>query len=80
MKPQTGSGRLFFLYNLLKENAQEVPARWRGLLHTGKDYAQGQPRYTLLKKEKRNLITNETIVQYDRLTPKDTKSIKGGIL
>lgn len=47
---------------------------------TGKDYTQGQPRYTLLKKEKRNLITNEAIVQYDRLTPKDTKSIKGGIL
>lgn len=39
----------------------------------GKDYAEGQPRYTLLKKEKRNLITDETIVQYDRLTPKETK-------
>lgn len=40
---------------------------------TGKDYAEGQPRYTLLKKEKHNLITGETIIQYDRLTPKDTK-------
>lgn len=37
----------------------------------GTDYAEGQPRYTLLKKEKRNIITNEIIVQYDRLTPKN---------
>lgn len=35
-----------------------------------KDYTEGQPRYTLLKKEKRNILTDETIVQYDRLTPK----------
>ncbi len=35
---------------------------------SGKDYAEGQPRYTLLKKEKRNLITGETFIQYDRLT------------
>ncbi len=35
------------------------------------DYAQGQPRYTLLKKEKRNMLSGETIIQYDRLTPKD---------
>lgn len=40
----------------------------------GKDYTEGQPRYTLLKKEKRNTLTNETIVQYDRLTPKETKT------
>ncbi len=36
-----------------------------------KDYTQGQPRYTLLKKEKLNIIFGETIIQYDRLTPKD---------
>ena len=35
---------------------------------TFKDYAQGQPRYTLLKKEKHNMITGEIVVQYDRLT------------
>lgn len=35
-----------------------------------KDYAKGQPRYTLLKKEKINLQTGESIIQYDRLTPK----------
>ncbi|MEZ3437027.1 MAG: hypothetical protein K1W34_20960 [Lachnospiraceae bacterium] len=35
-----------------------------------KDYAQGQPRYTLLKKEKMNLNTGEIILQYDRLTSK----------
>lgn len=33
-----------------------------------KDYTEGQPRYTLLKKEKRNLLTGEVIVQYDRMT------------
>lgn len=37
---------------------------------TGKDYTVGQPKYTLLQKEKCNLITGETIVQYDRLSPK----------
>lgn len=31
---------------------------------------KGQPRYTLLRKEKRNLETGDVIVQYDRLTPK----------
>ena len=40
---------------------------------TSRDYAQGQPRYTLLKKEKYNMITGETIVQYDRLSPKVSK-------
>ena len=29
-----------------------------------KDYAQGQPRYTLLKKEKINIVTGEFTVQY----------------
>ena len=32
-----------------------------------------QPRYTLLRKEKRNLETGDVIVQYDRLTPKQPK-------
>ena len=40
---------------------------------TEKDYAKGQPRYTLLKKEKINLYTGKTIVQYERLMPKATK-------
>lgn len=46
---------------------------------TEKDYAEGQPRYTLLKKEKINLQTGESIVQYDRLTPKpkETKKEEG---
>lgn len=35
-----------------------------------KDYTEGQPRFTMLYKEKINLITGETIVQYDQLTPK----------
>lgn len=38
-----------------------------------KDYTEGQPRYTLLKKEKRNQTTNEIIVQYDRLTMRGAK-------
>ena len=33
-----------------------------------KDYTEGQPRYTLLKKEKRNLITGETEIQFDRFS------------
>lgn len=39
-----------------------------------KDYAEGQPRYTLLKKEKINLQTGESMIQYDRLTPKPKES------
>lgn len=35
-----------------------------------KDYTEGQPRYTMLYKEKRNMATGEIAVQYDRLTPK----------
>lgn len=35
-----------------------------------KDYAEGQPRYILLKKEKLNLQTGDTIIQYDRLAPR----------
>lgn len=42
-----------------------------------KDYAQGQPQYTLLKKEKINLNTGEVIIQYDRLTPKEIKKVEG---
>ena len=36
-----------------------------------KTYTVGQPKYTLLQKEKCNLITGETIVQYDRLFMKN---------
>ena len=38
-----------------------------------KDYAQSQPRYTLLKKEKINIVTGEVTVQYGRLTPKTSR-------
>ena len=34
------------------------------------DYTSGQPRYTLLKKEKVNTLTGTVTIQYDRLTPK----------
>lgn len=34
------------------------------------DYTSGQPRYTLLKKEKINTLTGAVTIQYDRLTPK----------
>lgn len=37
---------------------------------TGKDYAKGQERFTLLYKEKINLMTGESIVQYDKMAPK----------
>ena len=36
-----------------------------------KDYAQEQPRYTLLKKEKINRNTGEITIQCDRLSPKE---------
>lgn len=36
-----------------------------------KDYTEGQSRYTMLYKEKRNMATGEIAVQYDRLTPKN---------
>jgi len=32
------------------------------------DYTKGQPQYTLLKKEKRNLLTGEITVQYNRFS------------
>lgn len=44
---------------------------------SSKDYTEGQPRYTMLYKEKINLATGETIVQYDRLTPKDKPKKEG---
>ena len=37
-----------------------------------KDYTKGQAIYTLLKKEKINLRTEEKIIQYDRLTQKSS--------
>ncbi len=37
-----------------------------------KDYTKGQAIYTLLKKEKINLRTEEKMIQYDRLTPKSS--------
>ena len=39
-----------------------------------KDYAQGQPRYALLRKEKICRSNGEIIIQYDRLTPKKKKT------
>lgn len=46
-----------------------------------KDYTEGQPRYTMLYKEKRNMATGEIAVQYDRLTPKKSTVIsKKGVL
>ena len=33
-----------------------------------KDYTEGQPRYTMLYKEKKNIFTGEIVVQHDRLT------------
>lgn len=40
---------------------------------TEKDYTEGQPRYTLIKKEKLNLLTGEIEIQFDRLSPRETK-------
>ena len=35
------------------------------------DYTKGQMQYTLLKKEKRNLKTEQSLIQYDRLSPRN---------
>ena len=37
------------------------------LLRTGRDYTKGQQKFALLYKEKTNLTTGTTIVQYDKL-------------
>jgi len=54
-----------------KRNNDEKEQMCRTFFKIGdKDYTQGQPCYTLLKKEKKNLLTGEVVVQYDRITPK----------
>lgn len=58
-----------FLF-LGKRNNNESEQMCRSFFRIGdKDYTEGQPQYSLLKKEKRNLASGEVIVQYDRLTP-----------
>ena len=58
-----------FLF-LGKRNNNEAEQMCRTFFRIGdKDYTEGQPQYSLLKKEKRNLASGEVIVQYDRLTP-----------
>ena len=54
-----------------KRNHDEKEQMCRTFFSVGdKDYTQGQPCYTLLKKEKKNLLTGEVIVQYNKLHPK----------
>lgn len=56
-----------FLF-LGKRNADEKEQMCRTFFRIGAvDYTQGQPQYTLLKKEKRNLVTGEVEVQCDKL-------------
>lgn len=35
-----------------------------------RDYTEGQMQYSLLKKEKYNLKSKQSLIQYDRLSPK----------
>lgn len=57
-----------FLF-LGNRNCNEKEQMCRTFFRVGdKDYAQGQPQYTLLKKEKKHLPTGNVIIQYDRLT------------
>lgn len=71
---------------LLEGNANDIPAylflgkrtdnekeqMCRTFFRVGDvDYTKGQPQYTLLKKEKRNLLTGEVVVQYDKLTKRE---------
>lgn len=38
-----------------------------------KDYTEGQPRYTLLKKEKKHLSSGVVNIQFNRINPKEVK-------
>lgn len=59
-----------FLF-LGKRNNDEKEQMCRTFFRVGNiDYTKGQPQYTLLKKEKRNLLTGEITVQYDKLSAK----------
>ena len=42
-----------------------------------KDYTKGQAIYTMLKKEKITRSTGDILIQYDRLTPRGSKSNPG---
>ena len=62
-----------FLF-LGKRNKDEKEQMCRTFFRIGdKDYTIGQPRYTLLRKEKKNILTGEVVVQYDRLSLKEEK-------
>lgn len=57
-----------------RRNNDEKEQMCRTFFRVGdKDYTIGQPQYTLLRKTKRNLITGEVTVQYDRLSQKEEK-------
>lgn len=62
-----------FLF-LGRRNDDEKEQMCRTFFRIGdKDYTIGQPQYTLLRKTKRNLITGEISVQYDRLSSNEEK-------
>ena len=62
-----------FLF-LGKRDKDEKEQMCRSFFRIGdKDYTVGQPRYTLLRKEKKNILTGEVVVQYDRLSLKEEK-------
>lgn len=61
-----------FLF-LGKRNDDEMEQMCRTFFRIeDKDYTEGQPQYTLLKKEKRHLPSGVVTIQYDRLTPKES--------
>lgn len=64
-----GQVRLVPVYLFLgKRSDDELNQMCRTFFRKGdKDYTQGQPRYTLLKKEKKDVRTGEIIVQYNSL-------------
>lgn len=64
-----GDIRMMPVYLFLGKRSNEEPNQMcRTFFGKGdKDYTQGQPRYTLLKKEKKDVQTGETVVQYNSL-------------
>lgn len=64
-----GQAKMMLVYLFLgKRSNDELNQMCRSFFRKeDKDYTQGQPRYTLLKKEKKNVQTGEIVVQFNLL-------------
>lgn len=68
-----GDGTILGITFLFLDQSEQGAYFCRSFFPMGRtDYTKGQMQYTLLKKEKRNLKTGQTLIQYDRLSPKQS--------